>query len=493
MKDETILVVDDEPDMLRLLERILTTRANYRVLKHSDPYAALEELKKTRVHAAVVDLKMPGMDGIRFIQEAKTIQPDLEAIVLTAYGTIESAVEAVKKGAFDYITKPFKKERLLIALSRALEWRRILAENRSLKEIIGEQEENLGIVGSSEAICRVRAMIFQVAPTNATVLITGSSGTGKELVAQAIHRLSSRRSRRFVSINCAAIPESILESELFGYVRGAFTGAWKDRKGLIEEAQGGTLFLDEVGDMPMAVQAKLLRLLEHGEYRPLGSNELKKADVRIIAATNKNLEKAVEDKTFREDLYYRLKVFHIHVPDLDERKEDIPILSQFFLKKYAHLHGKPVRSLSPEALRLLVSRTWQGNVRELAHTIERAVILSTGEVLEREHLLSHQATRKTERDPGSPCKTLNREDAEEVSFILTLPFKDARNRIIRWFHRLYITSLLRRCGGNVSRAAELAGIQRQYLHQIMKEEGIQAQEFRSRESHQAGRTWNDDI
>ncbi|MBW1975803.1 MAG: sigma-54-dependent Fis family transcriptional regulator [Deltaproteobacteria bacterium] len=482
MSNETILIVDDEPDMLRLLERILTTRGGYRVIKDSDPYSALETLKKTKVNAIVVDLKMPGMNGIQFIQEAKTIQPDVEALVITAYGTIESAVEAVKKGAFDYITKPFKKERLLIALSRALEWRRILAENRSLKEVIGEQEEHLGIIGNSEAICRVRRLIAQVAPTGATVLITGSSGTGKELVAQAIHRLSPRRNKRFISINCAAIPESVLESELFGYVRGAFTGAWKDRRGLIEEAQGGTLFLDEIGDMPMAVQAKLLRLLDQGEYRPLGSNELKKSDVRIIAATNKNLDEAVAHKTFREDLYYRLKVFHIHVPDLDEHKEDIPVLSQFFLKKYANIHGKTVKSISPEALRLLLSRTWPGNVRELAHAIERAVIMSPGVVLETKDFFPEQGLQKPDSDTPPKEPILDQPDTKELSFILSLPFKDAKNHIIRWFHKIYITSLLKRCSGNVSQAAEIAGIQRQYLHQIMKEEGIQAHTFRSRDA-----------
>lgn len=477
-----ILVVDDEPDMLKLIERILVGKGGYSVITCSDPFSAIDILHNEKFHLIVVDLKMPGMDGISFIQEARTIQPDVEALVITAYGTIETAVEAVKKGAFDYITKPFKKERLLLAVSKALEWRRIIVENRALREIITEHDERLGIIGDSDAISGVYRLITQVAPTHATVLITGASGTGKELVARAIHRLSPRKEGKFITLNCAAIPETIMESELFGYTKGAFTGAWRDRKGLIEEAKGGTLFLDEIGDMPGSVQAKLLRILEYGEYRSLGSNELKKADVRIVAATNKNLEKAVVEKTFREDLYFRLKVFHIHIPTLDERKEDIPVLAQFFLRKYSHLHGKSVKSISQEALKRLISRQWPGNVRELANTIERAVIMAQGETLDVGDFFIPKIMEE-----GSESASINNDlitssssfTDDDISLILKLPFKDAKANIIRWFHRVYVTSLLRRCGGNVSQAAELAGIQRQYLHQIMKEESIDASTFRS--------------
>ncbi|MEJ5300616.1 MAG: sigma-54 dependent transcriptional regulator [Thermodesulforhabdaceae bacterium] len=453
-----ILVVDDEPDMLTLLTRIFASEPTYHVTATSDPREALNLISKQTYHVIITDLKMPNVDGMQILEAAKAKDETTAVIILTAYGTIESAVEATKKGAFDYVTKPFRKDRILHVVQQAIRWHLMTQENLCLKQELLEKSGYPSLIGNSQAIDRVRDQIMKVARTSATVLITGESGTGKELVARAIHSHSSRHDKPFVAINCSAIPESLLESEIFGYVKGAFTGAVKDKKGLIEEARGGTLFLDEIGDLAPPLQVKLLRLLQEGEYKPVGSNTIKKADVRYIAATNRNLQEKIERGEFREDLFYRLNVVHIHVPPLRERKEDILPLAHHFLRKYAILHGKSVQRFSPEATSRLIYHPWHGNVRELENTIERGVIMASGDILGVDDLFPAQDQKKS--SSGLVI-------ASDPS-IFDIPFKEAKERILDEFQSRYLLRLLEKHGGNVSQTARESGLKRQHIYRLLK-------------------------
>ncbi|MCJ7593189.1 MAG: sigma-54 dependent transcriptional regulator, partial [Desulfobacterales bacterium] len=459
-----ILIVDDEKDMLLLLKRIISEESDHELVTESDPFRALERFKEKGADLVITDLKMPKMDGIRLLEAFKKIDPNVSVVIMTAYATIETAVEAIKKGAYDYLTKPFRRERIVLTVNKVMEWQKMVRENLSLRQALAERGAAPALIGSTPAMKDLFDRIRQVAPAMATVLITGASGTGKELVARAVHDNSARHSKKFVTINCTAIPEQVLESELFGHVRGAFTGAWKDKRGLVEEANEGTLFLDEIGDLNLNMQTKLLRLLQEGEYKPVGSLVTKKADIRFVAATNHNLKTDINERRFREDLYYRLNVIHIELPPLKERPQDIPILSYHFLKKYAQINQKDVQEISPEAMQVLLSREYPGNVRELENFIERGVIFATSKTL-------------TPKDLHL--------DGDEASFyqaagedMARLSFKDAKDRVIERFHSQYIMALLRESGGNISKAAETAGIQRQYLHRLMKEAGIEAEQFK---------------
>jgi len=339
-----------------------------------------------------------------------------------------------------------------------------VAENLALREALAGREGGASIIGSTPAIQAVMEKIRQVAPTMATVLITGESGTGKELAAQAIYRYSQRKNTDFVTVNCTALSETVIESELFGHVKGAFTGAWKDKKGLVEIADGGTLFLDEIGDLSVSMQTKLLRLLQAGEYKPVGSSRSKNADIRYIAATNHCLENEIQEKRFREDLFYRLNVVRIELPPLRDRTADIPVLARHFLQKYALFNQKEIADISLEGLQALQSYHFPGNVRELENMIERSIIFCRTSVLEKKDLFG-------EAQPQAGTNGVNQH-------ILSLPFKEAREKMMELFHAQYIRVLLDKNNGNISRAAEAAGIQRQYLHRLMKETGIMANEFK---------------
>ena len=376
-----ILVVDDEVGYRKVLSNALTERG-FVVRTAATGEEALAELKKHEFPIALLDMKLPGgIDGLELLQRIKGMYNNTSVLIMTAYGGIETAVEAMRRGAFNYITKPFNLDEIILNIDRLIAQQKIIEENKYLHSELEKVYGLKKIVGSSKEIQKVLDMVSRVALSTATVLITGESGTGKELVARAIHFTGNRKDEKFVVINCATLSENLLESELFGHVKGAFTGAIKDKKGLFEEADGGTMFMDEIGDIPKSVQAKILRVLQEGEFISLGDTATKKVDVRIIAATNQDLLQRVQEKEFREDLYYRLNVINIKMPPLRDRKEDIPLLVKHFIEKYNKKENRQVKGISPEVEKEFYGYNWPGNVRELENVIERAVTLTNEDII----------------------------------------------------------------------------------------------------------------
>jgi DNA-binding NtrC family response regulator len=375
-----ILVVDDEPDICKALEFFLK-REGYDVNIANSGEDALEKIKKENFDIVITDLKMGKVDGIAVLEGTKKISPDTPVIIMTAFASIESAVEAMKKGASDYIVKPFLNEEIRLTVKKILEQSKLFAENIALRQQLSQRMACKEFVAVSESMMSIIELLEKIIPTKSNVMILGESGTGKGLIAEMIHCNSPRRDKPFISINCSAIPEGLLESELFGYKKGAFTGAVSDKLGLIVLADQGTLFLDEIGDMPIALQAKLLKVLETGEVYPVGDTKPKIVDIRIISATNVDIEKRIKEGRFREDLYWRLNVFEIKIPPLRERKEDIEVLVKHFIDKFSQEHKKKVKGVDEEALHAILNYSWPGNVRELRNVIERAVILSEGDYI----------------------------------------------------------------------------------------------------------------
>ena len=410
----SILVVDDEPLQRDIMATILEG-AGYEVATAASGSEALQRVRALRPAVVLSDLCMAGMDGMDLLDALARLELPPTVIMVTAHGTISSAVDAVKRGAFDYLTKPLDKEQLLLAVGKASERSAILRENLQLRQQLYDRFRMEGIIGRSPRMHEVVNLLKRVSGSSATVMLRGESGTGKELVARAIHYNSPRRSRPFIALNCAAIPENLFESELFGYEPGAFTGAQGRREGLIEVANGGTLFLDEIGDLPLTMQSKLLRVLQDREIRRVGGKDLVKVDVRILSATNKDLEQAVEQKTFREDLYYRLNVVFIELPPLRERLEDIPVLVEHFLGKYGTEFGRRIHTVRPEALRALQHYCWPGNVRQLEAVIERAVLLNDSGVLTLEEISGLLVSRRSQRHVWAelPAEGLNLEELEK--------------------------------------------------------------------------------
>ncbi len=374
---EKILVVDDEKSLREVLS-IMLKRAGYTVTEASDGDEAIGHVNKEIYDLVITDLRMPKADGMDVLKAVKSSSPDTVVLVITAFATSDSAVEAMKQGAYDYLTKPFQVDEVQLIIRNALEKRRLSTENMLLKREMASQSSFAKIVGQSEAMQKVFDVVKKVADARSNILICGESGTGKELVARAIHYNSARSAMPFVAVNCSAVPETLLESELFGHVKGSFTGAISNKAGLFEVANGGTIFLDEIGDTTPTIQVKLLRVIQEREFRRVGGNQDMKVDVRVIAATNRDLEKAVAEGTFREDLYYRLDVIPIRLPPLRLRTGDIPLLVTHFLEKFSQEGSKPVPTLSPEALHVLLEHEWRGNVRELENLIERVVAFSSG-------------------------------------------------------------------------------------------------------------------
>lgn len=412
-----ILVVDDDPSNRVTLERVLK-REKYDVVHAGTGREALELFREQPVDLVLTDLKMPGMSGIDLLKAVRTLDPHVEVVVMTAYGTVETAVEAMKEGAYDFAAKPLRRIELVNTLRKALERRRLTLENRQLREQLGKLGEG-EVIGRSAGMRRLLDEAEQVAPADATVLITGESGTGKGRLARLLHGMSRRRSGRFVTVNCAALPENLLESELFGYEQGAFTGASGRKEGRFDLARGGTLFLDEITEIPSAVQVKLLRVLQEGEYERVGGTRTLTADVRVIAASNRDIEAEVEARRFRQDLFYRLHVIRLDVPPLRERYEDIPLLAQHFLEAFNRKNGKELAGFTPEALEALLAWRWPGNVRELENAIERAVVLSRERRIDVSDLppALHQgqgSRQRLEFEVGTPLKIVERRMIEET-------------------------------------------------------------------------------
>src|SRR5499433_3282086 len=382
----TLLVADDDPGLRESLERTLT-REGYRVVLASDGRAALERVQAGGVDLIVTDLRMPGLTGLELLRAAKAIMPDVDVILLTAFGTVEEAVKAMKDGAYDFLTKPFRREQLIKLVDKALERRDLIEQNKALKKQLEDIRAKGQMIGSSPAYRRMLSLVEQIADSSATILIQGESGAGKELVARTIHERSGRRAGPFVAVNCAALPETLLESELFGYEKGAFTGAAGRKEGRFELADGGTLFLDEVADLSPVTQPKILRVLQEGEFDRLGGTRSIKIDVRLVAASNQDLAQLVKERRFREDLFYRLNVITVHVPPLRERREDIPLLAQHFLRVYAAKNNRRLEGLTDDALKRLEAYAWPGNVRELENVIERGVVLARGSQMDVADLL----------------------------------------------------------------------------------------------------------
>lgn len=380
-----VLIVDDESGMRHMLS-VLLEREGYDIETAENGQVGLNKIKSEDYDLVLCDIRMPEMDGLSFLERAKSVSKNVPVIMMSAFGNVDTAIEAMKKGAYDYVSKPFKADEILLRLQRLTKQESLVHENENLKRVLHQQTSFNNIVARSPKMLEIFDTIRKISEYKTTVLITGESGSGKELIAQAIHFNSPRSNKPFVAINCSAIPETLLESELFGYMKGAFTGANKDKKGLFEEASGGTLFLDEVGDLPVPLQVKLLRAIQEEEIRRVGSSTTIKVDVRLITATLKNLGEEIKKGTFREDLYYRLNVLPIHLPPLRERKEDIPLLAEHFIKRFNTEMGKNVETISPECLQALGDYAWPGNVRELENMVERALVLENSKSLNLESL-----------------------------------------------------------------------------------------------------------
>src|SRR5713101_3058051 len=445
-----ILVVEDEAKMRRLLELRLGEEG-FVVHSAADAEAGLQLLVREKPDVVVTDLRLPGMSGLEFLQAVKRVNAALPVVVMTAYGTVESAVEAMKVGASNYVTKPFSLAELVLVIRKELDSHHLREENRSLREALGRRYAYKNIIAQSDKMQAVLALVERVAPTNSTVLIGGESGVGKDLIARAIHEHSQRAAGPFVKINSTAIPETLLESELFGYEKGAFSGATTSKPGKFELADKGTLFLDEIGDVPPATQVKLLRVLQEREFERLGGTRTLKVDVRLVAATNRDLRAALEEGTFREDLYYRLNVVAIDIPPLREHKEDVPALANYFLDRYAKESGKTITAITPEAMKLLMDFHWPGNVRELENILERGVTLSSSSMLD-------VADIHLDSAPAHPAAG----SAPALPDGMTLD---------QWEDQA-IREALRRANGNKSQAARSLGLSRNALRYRLSKIGV---------------------
>ena len=460
---QSVLVVDDQQDFAVGLSRLLLSQfpdLACKVRQSGDE--ALRELERADYDILITDLRMPGLSGQHLLTAALSLNPSLTVIMLTAFGSVETAVAALKEGAYDFLTKPIDQDHLFRIVGKAMERSRLLRENMRLREESADSECRHMLIGESPAMRRLRKSIIAVAASDYTVLIRGESGTGKEPVSRSIQALSHRANAPFVTVNCPAIPDTLLESELFGHVKGAFTGADRNRKGLFIAADRGTILLDEIGDIPSSVQAKLLRVIQEGEVRPVGTNAAVKVNLRILASTNQNLEAKITDQSFREDLYFRLNVLSIHVPPLRERTEDIPLIASHFLLKICRELGVPQKELSHEALSYLTCRKWPGNVRELLNFVRRLAVFCPGERIEMAHVRLVESGM-----------SLGREICDNFS-----PYKETKQMVVKEFTRNYVQRILEHTQGNISEAARISGIERFSLQKIIKRMNINTGDFR---------------
>lgn len=463
MENSRILIVDDEAVIREGLKRVLDGEA-FAVEACSSGYGAIEQLQQKEYDLIISDLKMPGMNGIEVLKSVRTLQPHIPVILITGYASVETAVEAMKNGAVDYLQKPFVPDQLLEKVRNALSQRSIPLDEVSLKEEIGRHQGFHQFIGESREMQKVYHRIMHVAATNSTVLITGESGTGKELAARAIHDNSPRKDKPFVAVDCSSLAETLLESELFGHVKGSFTGAVQTKTGLFKIADGGTLFLDEVSNISLSTQAKLLRALQERKITPIGGTQLVPIDIHLVAATNKNLKTMAHEGTFREDLFFRLNIIPIELPPLRERSRDIPILIRHFLKKYTAEIGKEIKGVAPDVMAFLEQYAYPGNVRELENMIERAVVLAEGEIIRNEDL---ELWDSTESAPGVLIEHVpqNAEELKEMK-------RHIREQAMASLESLFVRNALERNGWNVTRAAEETGILRPNFQGMMKKLGI---------------------
>jgi len=444
-----ILVVDDSESIRDVLSHVLTRNGHHTALAASGE-EAIVLMQEDMFDIAIVDIRMDGVNGLDLLKVVKDISPDTEAITITGYATVDTAVEAMKLGAYDFVTKPVSMEQLLLLIDKALDKRELADSAKAIKPQVEEEHRFTSIIGNTSAMLRVFALMERVCRVDSAVLITGESGTGKELVARTIHINSSRRQRPFVPVNCAALPEDIQESELFGHAKGAFTDAISSKKGLFEEAHGGTVFLDEIADASLPTQAKLLRFLEDGEIRRVGENTPAHVDVRLIAATSKDISEAVKEKTFREDLYYRIDVIKMHLPALRERKDDIPLLAQHFVEEYARHAGKNIHGISQEVLSLLMAYDWPGNVRELQNAIEHAVALTRDDTISPSSLPSHIRVGSYDISVQSPRQRMSLYELKKA----------------------YTLQMLEEYSWNCAKAAAALGVGRATIYRKLKEYGF---------------------
>ncbi len=458
-----ILVVDDEMIVCESCQRILEEEG-YEVETALSGREAFDKMKAHPFDIVITDLKMPGISGMEILKTFRKDYPDSIVIMITGFSTVETAVEAMKLGAFDYIPKPFTPDEVSIVVKKAIEKKSLMLENIYLRQELQEKYGFHNIVGKSKKMQEIYRIIAKVAMTDSTVLIYGQSGTGKELIARAIHFNSPRREKQFVPVDCAALSENLLESELFGHVRGSFTGAVTTKPGLFEVADGGTVFLDEVGNISLSIQAKLLRVLQEREFTPVGGTRAKRVDIRLIAATNKDLEKMIKEEVFREDLYYRLNIVPLYLPTLKERQEDIPLLAVHFLKKYGEEMGKTIRGFTPEAMERLMRYSWPGNVRELENVIERTVVMIDDEMVRVEHLILPGQQEKEAPENQIPMTS---EELKEVK-------KQVREKAVEEIERAFILNALERHQWNVTRAAEEVGMLRPNFQALMRKYNLRA-------------------
>jgi DNA-binding NtrC family response regulator len=468
-KTKRLLIVDDEQDLLDLLKKVLSKKCGCNITLATSSLQALELVKDWEPDAVLTDIIMPDMDGLQLLQSITTIDPTISTIIMTGYGTIEIAVQALKDGAYDFFEKPFENDKISRVVSRALERTQLLRENLNLQQRLTSQNELTGFIGHSPPLQRTIDLLSRLGKSDATVLIRGESGTGKEVAARTIHAMSKRAANKMITVNCPALPEQILESELFGYSKGAFTGADHDKTGLFLEANGSTILLDEIADIPLGLQTKLLRVLQEKEIQPLGQTKTIKIDVRVLAATNQDLEAKIAKGEFREDLFYRLNVMTVTLPSLAEIKEDIPLLAQHFLTMYAREYDREGMEFSAEALQCLMRRQWKGNVRQLQNIINRAVLLSDNHKITPHELTSFE-------DNGA---TTNVQPGQVPACVYQLPYRQAKEEVVAPFTNAYLRHCLANSKGNVSAAAKASGMERQAFQRLMRRHHIDADPFRT--------------
>jgi DNA-binding NtrC family response regulator len=460
-----VMIVDDEPDMLSMLRLTIEKKCACRVTSASSGLVALEQLSHCRPDVILSDIRMPDLDGLELLNKIREYDQTISVVIMTGFGTIDMAVQALKNGAYDFLQKPFDKDHLVRVIRNGLERTALLRANYQLREKLSDLAQPEGFIGQSPALKKVLDLLSRVADTDATVLIRGESGTGKELAARALHNLSNRKKRPMITVNCPALPENVLESELFGYSKGAFTGATQDKKGLFLEAHGSTILLDEIADIPVSIQTKLLRVLQEKEIQPLGQNKTIKVDVRVVASTNQDLEAKIRVGEFREDLFYRLNVVTAVMPNLEEMKEDVPLLIHYFLAQYKRQYDHDNLVLSPEVLQHLYQRKWPGNVRELQNNVKRIVLLATRGYVDL-------------ADINVPEESSRQLPANQFEDLYSAEYNEAKAELVTRFSVSYLHNLLTRHSGNVTKAAADCGLERQALQRIMRRNGIVSTDFK---------------